>query len=419
MYAYSHIKPYISTLNSISLMISSNLLASHILPLILFHLLLATELISSARILTATKQEGHRVTLTRTNYYSGTWNNNPSASPIQYLLKAQNDLYIMTLDIGIPPVTLSGVMDTGSDLIWTKCYNSTGLDSFFDPSKSMTFSLVYKSCDFFGLDESCIQHYDDGLSVKVTLGKEILFLGNTQNFKGITFGCGQPDKGKYDGIIGMGRRELSLISQLNERVFSYGLGSRSDGETSGVLLTGSKARSEYIDVQTTPLIEQEDESYYYISLQGISVGETRLSVTNSDFAIEDGGMIIDSGTTFTYLEQRIIDMISNEFMNQTNLEKSTDATLYDGLEHCFMYQGYNKDQAPIMVFHFEDVDWELPGENYIYEKQDGEGGCLAFMATNSDDNKSIFGNMMQQNMMVIYDLDNNILSFKPAICTEY
>ncbi|XP_076921511.1 aspartic proteinase nepenthesin-1-like [Bidens hawaiensis] len=409
-------------------MISSIFLASHILPLILFHLLLATQP-SSARILTATKQAGHRVTLTRTNYYSGrtwsknpfsgTWNNNPSASPIQSLLKAHNDLYNMTLDIGIPTVTFSGVMDMGSDLIWTKCENSTGLDNFFDPSKSMTFSLVNKSCEYFGLSESCIQNYDDGLSVSVTLGHEILFLGNNQNFKDITFGCGQPDDDKYHGIIGMGRGDLSLISQLNERVFLYCLGSRSDGETSGVLLTGSKARREYTDVQTTPLIEQEGESYYYISLQGISVGETRLSVTNSDYATGDGGMIIDTGTTFTYLEQRIIDMISNEFMNQTNLEKSTDATLYDGLEHCFMYQGYNKDQAPIMVFHFEGADWELPSENYIYETEDGEGGCLGFMATDSEGSRSIFGNMMQQNLMVIYDLDNNNLSFKRANCNEY
>ncbi|XP_076944911.1 aspartic proteinase nepenthesin-1-like [Bidens hawaiensis] len=321
----------------------------------------------------------------------------------------------MTLDIGTPPVTVSGVMDTGSNLIWTKCENSTGLDSFFDPSKSASFFDVHKSLT---------ANYDDGLSVNVTLGEEILSI--TENLlKKIIFGCGQPDDGhdKYEGIIGIGRGRESLISQLNERIFSYCLGSRSGGETSGVLLTGSKARNEYSDVvQTTPLIRKENMPYYYISLEGISVGETKLGVTSSDFAISngDGGMIIDSGTTFTYLKQDIIDMISNEFMNQTKLEKCNDTiTPYSSLEHCFMYQGYDKAEAPKLVFHFEGADWELPLEHYVYEKQDGEGGCLAFMSTSDSDNQFSFGNIMQQNMMVIYDLDQNILSFKHAICNAY
>ncbi|XP_076913864.1 aspartic proteinase nepenthesin-1-like [Bidens hawaiensis] len=395
-------------------MISSNFLASHILPMIIFHLLLATQLTSSVRT-------GHRATLSRT-YYSGRtwfnfpfpnpWNNNPPALPIQSLLKAKNDLYIMTLTIGTPPVTFSGVLDTGSDLIWTKCDSSTGLDSVFDPSNSTS---------FFDVHETFKQKYADGLSVNGTLGQEILSIAENV-FKKITFGCGQPDDDhdNYDGIIGMGRGDPSLISQLNERFFSYCLGSRSDPETSGVFLTGSKARNEINGVQTTPLIEHEGKTLYYISLEGISVGETRFPVTNSDFAISNGDveMIIDSGATLTYLDQRIIDMISNEFMNQTKLEKCNDTITPYALEHCFMYQGYDKNQAPKLVFHFKGADWELPLENYIYEKQ-GEGGYLAFMSTSDSDDQFYFGNIMQQNMMVIYDLDQNILFFKHAICNGY
>ncbi|MFS7960179.1 putative nepenthesin [Helianthus anomalus] len=94
-------------------------------------------------------------------------------------------------------------------------------------------------------------------------------------------------------------------------------------------------------------------------------------------------------------------MISNEFVNQTKLEKYTgyDKPYYTGLEHCFNAPG--NVQISNLVFHFEGADWELPKEIYIYQQQGNDMACLAFIA---DDKQFIFGNMQQQNMMVIYDL---------------
>ncbi|GJR83794.1 ribonuclease H-like domain-containing protein [Tanacetum coccineum] len=49
-----------------------------------------------------------------------------------------------------------------------------------------------------------------------------------------------------------------------------------------------------MNILTIPFpIPPEDEPYYYISLKGISVGETRLLVTKSDFTINISG---DGGT---------------------------------------------------------------------------------------------------------------------------
>ncbi|KAM0042578.1 putative nepenthesin [Helianthus debilis subsp. tardiflorus] len=203
----------------------------------------------------------------------------------------------MNLAIGTPPVSFSAMMDTGSDLIWTKCKTrGSGSARSFDPSESKTFSQVDKSCTEFKLD-GCNQNYADGNSVSVSLGQETLKVGN-ENFKNVTFACGTPDKDiPYDGIVGMGRGDLSLVSQLKESVFLYCLGSRFEPKTSSVLLTGSKATSQNINTQTTPLLKQDGKSYYYVSLEGISVGKTKLAVTKSDFAISSydgsGGMIID------------------------------------------------------------------------------------------------------------------------------
>ncbi|KAF5794524.1 putative nepenthesin [Helianthus annuus] len=395
----------------------------HILSLILFHLFLA----SSARTPTRREQTGIRATLTLVDSgqtlpkYTSTnpLTNDPSASLVKSPLKASRDVYSMNLAIGTPPVSFSAMMDTGSDLIWTKCKTrGSGSARSFDPSESKTFSQVDKSCTELKLD-GCNQNYADGNSVSVSLGQETLKVGD-ENFKNVTFACGTPDKDiPYDGILGMGRGDLSLVSQLKESVFLYCLGSRFEPKTSSVLLTGSKATSQNINTQTTPLLKQDGKSYYYVSLEGISVGKTKLAVTKSDFAISSydgsGGMIIDSGTTFTYLEKGIVNMISDEFIKQTKLVKHGNHNPYMGLEHCFKPPG--NVHVPNVVFHFEGADWVLQRQNYIYEKNGKNVACLAFIANNEDyDHVSIFGNMNQQNMMVVYDLDNNNLSFKPADC---
>lgn len=408
-------------------MASSIFFASPILLIILFHLLLSTEPTYSVRIPTRRTHTGFRVTLTRVSSgktspkYQSTVNelnnvrNEPKRGPITSPMKAIKDIYNMRLAIGTPPVTFTAIMDTGSDLIWTKCQQN--FPGFFDSSKSSTFSKVNDSCESFQLDD-CKQKYADGNSVSVDLGQETLTFG-AEKIPDVIFACGTPSNKTSDGIVGMGRGKLSLVSQLKELVFAYCLGSRLEPSETSVLLTGSKARSAFAksDIQTMPLITPDiNTSYYYISLEGISLGEAKLPVKKSDFAISngDGGMIIDSGTTFMYLENSIVNIISNEFMNQTKLEKLKDHQPYDTLEHCF--KSLTHVDIPKLVFHFEGANWELPKENYIYEKNGVS--CLAIIANPDNEKVSIFGNLQQQNMMILYDLGKNTLSFKPANCKE-
>ncbi|KAJ0896950.1 putative nepenthesin [Helianthus annuus] len=93
-----------------------SLMASSIfLPLILFHLLLATEPTSSARILLT------RVSTPKYTSTNSLMNNPEYYSPGRYPLILSNDVYAMSLAIGTPPVKFLAIMDTGSNLIWTKC----------------------------------------------------------------------------------------------------------------------------------------------------------------------------------------------------------------------------------------------------------------------------------------------------------
>ncbi|KAI3518222.1 hypothetical protein L1887_06725 [Cichorium endivia] len=337
-------------------------------------------------------------------------------SSITSRVRPHEDEYVMELTSGTPPVKFFAVMDTGSDLIWTTCKRKT--------SSSSSLSNNIDDCNKSELPAVCQQNYADGKSVTVTIVRELLTIGDGK-IPNVTFGCGIPggeDNFTYGGVVGMGRGKLSLVSQLKETVFSYCLDSSSG---KGILLTGSKAVTAITttSIQTTTLlITQGYESSYYISIEGISVGQTRLPIDKSDFAIKadnTGEMIIDSGTTFTYLKKGIIDMIENEFIKQTKLNMSKDdQPSYKGLNRCFN-SPYDVKIIPKLVFHFSGANWDVPRENYIYEKKKGKA-CLAFIANDKTDAQkvSIFGNMQQQNMMVLYDLDKNSLSFKPTRCNQ-
>jgi len=69
--------------------------------------------------------------------------------------------------------------------------------------------------------------------------------------------------------------------------------------------------------------------------------------------------------------------------------------------------------VPRMVFHFQGADLDLPRQNYVLD--DHWRGRLCLLADSGDDGSTI-GNLVQQDMRVLYDLEAETLSFAPAQC---
>ncbi|KAE9451824.1 hypothetical protein C3L33_16275, partial [Rhododendron williamsianum] len=138
--------------------------------------------------------------------------------------------YLMNFSIGTPPNSYSSFMDTGSDLIWTQCQpclECLPQSNPFDPKKSSTFSNVSCTSQFcldLLPDSNCNPFYGCVYICKYGSGNSITsgFLG-TETFTfekvkvpKVTFGCGLFNLGfdGSEGLIGLGRGPLSLISQL-------------------------------------------------------------------------------------------------------------------------------------------------------------------------------------------------------------
>jgi transketolase len=70
---------------------------------------------------------------------------------------------------------------------------------------------------------------------------------------------------------------------------------------------------------------------------------------------------------------------------------------------------------PIITAHFKGADVNLYSINTFVLVADGVA-CFAFGS--SRDGASIFGNLAQKNLLVGYDLQKNIVSFKSIDCTK-
>lgn len=260
---------------------------------------------------------------------------------VKSTIHAGNGEFLMQISIGSPSESYNAIMDTGSDLIWTQCKpckecfdQSTPI---FDPSKSSTFEKIScsnKLCEALPIS-SCggsnceyMYTYGDYSSSEGFLASETFTFGKV-SIPNVAFGCGNDNEGsgfsQGAGLVGLGRGPLSLVSQLHMSRFSYCLTSINEDadSTSSTLLMGSMARDDYNNIITTPLVKNPTQpSFYYLSLKGISVGDTQLAIKKSTFSLNkdgSGGMIIDSGTTITYLEESAFSLLKKEFSSQVNI----------------------------------------------------------------------------------------------------
>ena len=125
-------------------------------------------------------------------------------------------------------------------------------------------------------------------------------------------------------------------------------------------------------------------SFYYLFLEGITVGQTLLPIPKSLFQIGSdggGGLMIDSGTTVTSLQEDAFDMLKQAFVAQTKLQVSYSYTAKFDLCFDLTSKDVKEIKFPRLVFHFNGFDLELPAENYMILDTKLGLVCLAMRPT--------------------------------------
>ncbi|CAF2095347.1 probable aspartic protease At2g35615 [Brassica rapa] len=380
------------------------------------------------------------------------FNNHPQTDLQSGLIGAGGEFF-MSITIGTPPINVLAIADTGSDLTWVQCkpcqqcYKENG--PIFDSKQSSSYKSEpcdSRNCNALstterGCDEAkgvCKYRYTygDRSFTRGDVATETVSIGSASgspvSFPGTVFGCGYNNGGNFDetgsGIIGLGGGNLSLISQLGSSIsnkFSYCLSHKSStmNGTSVINLGTSSipsGASNVSNVVSTPLVDKEPQTYYYLTLEAISVGNTKIPYTSSMYYPNDdgvssaatkGNIIIDSGTTLTLLESGFYDKFGAAVEESvTGAKRVSDPQGL--LSHCFK-SGSAEIGLPEITVHFSGADVRLSALN-AFVKMSEDMVCLSMIPTNE---VAIYGNFAQMDFLVGYDLETRRVSFQRMDCS--
>ncbi|KAK7252677.1 hypothetical protein RIF29_36794 [Crotalaria pallida] len=283
-----------------------------------------------------------------------------------------------------------------------------------------------------------------GILYKNTLSISSIFLTN------FTFGCAHTTLAEPTGVAGFGRGALSFPAQLSTlnpdlgNRFSYCLVSHSfDGERvnpPSPLILGrydAAAGNEEVEFVYTSMLRNPKHPYFYcVGLAGISVGKKMLPAPEILRRVDgkgDGGMVVDSGTTFTMLPASLYESVVGEFdarvrrvhVRAREIENKT------GLGPCYYLDRVS--EVPVVTFHFvgNGSSVVLPRRNYFYEFLDGgdgvgkkrKVGCMMLMNGGDESELSggpgaTLGNYQQQGFEVVYDLEKQRVGFAKRQCAS-
>ncbi|KAL3324919.1 hypothetical protein AABB24_038831 [Solanum stoloniferum] len=373
--------------------------------------------------------------------------------------------YSITLPFGTPPQKIPFVMDTGSNFVWfpctkkyqcSKCPVSSQKNPTFIPrlsSSARVIGCLNPKCSWIhpknspkSLCHDCESRnrtnckyacppymilYGSGSTAGIGL-VETLNLPN-KKIPNFLVGCSLLSSQQPAGIAGFGRGMSSLPNQLGAKKLSYCLVSHMfDDIPKSSMLVLDTVYEKLKNLTRTPLLKSPFvvgrnalAGYYYVGLRKIIVGEQIVKVPYQYLAPNskgNGGTIVDSGTTFTFLNHDIFVPVMNAFVNQVKgFSRTEKIERLTNLRPCFNVSGHKIVSLPEMKFHFQGgSEMVLPLANYFSIVGENDVICLTMVSDSmlelSTGPSIILGNFQMQNFFVEFDLKNDMFGFRHQVC---
>ncbi|KAK2995966.1 hypothetical protein RJ640_026005 [Escallonia rubra] len=258
-------------------------------------------------------------------------------------------------------------------------------------------------------DQCLISHASDGGTlIGATIASNILF------------GCGRvvnEPHTEISGIMGLGHGGTSVVTQIGTK-FSYCIGSvRDPYYLLNRLIIGSGAN---MIGKLTPL--DLHNSYYYLTLESISIGHRDLPISPRVFRRTprgDRGVVIDSGSEWTFLiREAYVPLINTvQHIIARYVARATFANQPTWL--CY-YGVASRDLVgfPTVRFNFNGgANFSLGIQN-MFQAVTNRIFCLNVAEANGKTPKdvSIIGVIAQQSHNIGYDLSARMLSIDQTDC---
>lgn len=375
-----------------------------------------------------------RRALTRTFNSSNTitLNNSPMSK-----ISNKESVYFMKIRLGTPSVDVFAVMDTSTDLTWIQCEPCVKRlpqeTPLFKPRASSTYYKIQCSYDNPCPDESMSRcesdgfcHYNvrdiDGVYSKGFLSQETMKIDTIVNRDVVeiphyTFGCGydngSPKSTVVSGVIGLGAGPYSLVSQLGShsmRTFSYCLIPFDSSKKNSHIRFGENTNIVYEGTVSIPLANKHPHNLYHLTLEAFTIGTTRVEFIGPSGSIEEGNIIVDSGTIMTTLPWEFYSKIRKAVMEQVNVRPVSNHLRV--IDLCFKKD--RRLELPQIVANFRGGDVRLKRSNAYVTMHKLE--CLAFRG---DGTSSVYGNVAQQDFIVGFDKNEGTVSFTDFDCDGF
>ena len=333
--------------------------------------------------------------------------------------------------VGNPPQRQSVIVDTGSHFTAFPCAgcNECGdhTDKYWDIKKSVT--AKRQKCG----SGDCLfsQSYSEGSSWKAYKVTDTVYVGGIDyemipeakkysvNF---TFGCQSSVTGLFrqqlaDGIMGMSVGTDTLINQLYQQKITsnriFALCFRTGG---GIMTIGGYDKNIHIDKKEPMYTSiRSNMGWYTVTIEDVLMrnpqNEEKLSIGENPSVFNNGkGVIVDSGTTDTYLPSAISSKFSNLFKKITGVSYGNEMKLTKS----------QKEKIPDIIFILKNkeddhkiIELIMPASHYM---DDLSNSKYAFRIYLTEASGGVLGANVMNGYNIIFDQDNQQVGFAESDC---
>ncbi|ESW28744.1 hypothetical protein PHAVU_002G014200 [Phaseolus vulgaris] len=349
----------------------------------------------------------------------------------------RNGYYTTRLWIGTPPQRFALIVDTGSTVTYVPCstcqHCGKHQDPKFQPEDSETYQPVkctwQCNCDTDRKQCTYERRYAEMSTSSGVLGEDVISFGNQSELspQRATFGCENDETGDLytqhaDGIMGLGRGDLSIMDQLVEKkvisdAFSLCYGGMGVGG-GAMVLGGISPPADMVFTHSDP----GRSPYYNINLKEVHVAGKRLNLNPKVF---DGkhGTVLDSGTTYAYLPESAFLAFKDAIMKDTHSLKRISGPDPRYNDICFSGAGSDVSQLsksfPVVDMVFENGHkLSLSPENYLFRHLKVRGAYCLGVFSNGNDPTTLLGGIVVRNTLVMYDREHTKIGFWKTNCSE-
>ncbi|XP_009395627.1 aspartic proteinase 36-like [Musa acuminata AAA Group] len=346
-----------------------------------------------------------------------------------------NGYYTTRLFIGTPPQEFALIVDSGSTVTYVPCSTCEQCGNHQDPRFQPDLSSTYEpvkcnvDCTCDKEQKQCVyeRQYAEMSSSSGVLGEDFISFGKESELKPqrAVFGCENSETGDLfsqhaDGIIGLGRGQLSIMDQLVEKgvindSFSLCYGGMDIG--GGAMVLGE------ITPPPDMVFSRSDpvrSPYYNIELKEIDVDGKPLQLDPKIFDSRHG-TVLDSGTTYAYLPEEAFIAFRDAIMSKLSLKQipGPDPNYKD-----ICFSGAGSDVSELSKF-FPKVEMvfgngenlSLSPENYLFRHSKVSGAYCLGIFQNGKDLTTLLGGIIVRNTLVSYDRQNEKIGFWKTNCS--